>query len=230
MNEVKPWARLRDKATASIVCTARRIDMEDGRSAALGYLAANDMGGYESNNYRSAHRILDYLTFKYVNCVPKEHPLWREQRRLEDLALNRRAEAREHRPLLMERNKGKCELCGKAVSGRDSTVDHIDPDGGNEPGNLALLCRSCNSRKSNGSLDRLQKIEEAHRRREEEERFLNCPCHHYGCLPDCTGCEMCEHDENTIPPRLICDIGRDCLTPSQCWNTHACQMMDSSCW
>ncbi len=44
--------------------------------------------------------------------------------------------------------------CGKDVTGRDATVDHIDPNGSNESSNLALLCRSCNSTKRDGDLDR----------------------------------------------------------------------------
>ena len=143
MAETKPWGRLRDKTRATIVSTARCIDMDDSRERAIDYLVANGMGGWEGNGHRSAHRILDYQTFKYIDCIPKEHPLWREQRQLEDQAINRRAVARQSRPQLMERSNGRCEWCGKVVTGCDATVDHIDPDGGNEPENLALLCRSC---------------------------------------------------------------------------------------
>lgn len=223
MAETKPWGRLRDKTNAAIVSTARCIDMHDGREKAIDYLIATGLGGWEGNGHRSANRILDYQTFKYIDCIPKEHPLWREQRQLEDLAINRRAEARKIRPYLMERSGSRCEWCGNSVSGRDATVDHIDPEGGNEPENLALLCRSCNSRKSRGSLERLQGIEESHARRAEWDRQMNCPCHHYGCFPDCTGCQMCGHDENTSPPRLVCDVGQDCATPAECWSIHSCR-------
>ena len=53
-------------------------------------------------------------------------------------------------------------------------------------------------------------------------RFYDCPCHHYGCYPDCTGCGMCGHDEITEPSDLICDIGEPCESPSRCWKGHAC--------
>ena len=55
------------------------------------------------------------------------------------------------------------------------------------------------------------------------DRFTDCPCHHYGCYPDCTGCDMCGHNEKTEPPDLICDIGEPCDEPSRCWNDHACR-------
>ena len=219
----KPYGRLRDKSRAETVVTARRIDVNDGRKEAIDYLVAEGMGGWEGNNHWSAHRILDYETFKYIDCIPKEHPLWREQRQLEDQAINRRAEARKHRPVLMGRSGGKCEWCGKAVAGRNATVDHIDPNAGNEPDNLALLCRPCNARKSRGSLDRLERIDEASRNRDEFFSLMSCPCHHYGCFPDCTGCHMCGHDETTLPPHLICELGIGCATPSQCRSAQSCQ-------
>ena len=235
-------SRLRDKEKASIVVEARRMDMEVGRNSALQYLISKDMGGWEGNGYRSGHRVLDYETFLYIDCVPKEHPLWREMRTKEDADISRRKEARKHKPALLERSNGKCEWCGKEIQGRNATVDHIDPEGGNEPGNLALLCRSCNSRKSRGSLDRLASIEVAHHRRAERldeqakrmgfsshaahELFLDCPCHHYGCPPNCIGCEMCEHDGNSEPETLVCPYGETgleaCTTPSDCWEARRC--------
>lgn len=230
-------SRLRDKEKAAIVVEARRLDMQDSRDSALQYLISKDMGGWEGNGYRSGHHILDYETFRYVDCIPKEHPLWREMRTKEDADIKRRSEARKHKPALLERSNGKCEWCGKTVEGRNATVDHIDPDGGNEPANLALLCRSCNSRKSRGSLDRLAGIDAAHHRRVEnleeqarrfgfssyaaEQEFDDCPCHHYGCPPDCTGCEMCGHNRYSEPETLVCPNGEfgiaACVTPSQCW-------------
>ena len=113
----KPWGRLRDKTKAAIVVDARRIDTTEGRDAALEHLRAHDMGGWEGNNYRSAHRILDYATFKYIDCIPKEAPLWREQRNLEDAAINRRKQARQFKAQLLERSGGKCEWCQRPISG-----------------------------------------------------------------------------------------------------------------
>ncbi len=234
----KPWGRLRDKARASVVVEARRIDMTEGRNVALEYLKAHGMGGHESNDHRSARRILDYETFQYIDCIPKEAPLWRDQRRLEDAAIARRKLARQSKPQLLERSGGKCEWCGRSVSGSNATIDHIDPDAGNEIENLAILCRSCNARKSSGALERLARIDAAHEERanrwgfkdwEALRRAEDCPCHHYGCEPDCSGCEVCGHDSETMPPRMSCagriddQLGFDCLTPSACWRAHVCQ-------
>lgn len=41
-----------------------------------------------------------------------------------------------------------CHWCGRYVEGRNSTIDHIVPrskGGGDEPGNLALCCNTCNT-------------------------------------------------------------------------------------
>ena len=210
--------RLRDKETAAIVIEARRLDNGGCRDAALRHLVEHDMGGWEGNGHASALRILDYQTFRYVDCVPREHPLWREWRAEEDVAIASRREARKHLPTLMERVGGNCEWCGKSVSGRDATVDHIDGDKANNAlDNLALLCRSCNARKSNGSLDRLARVEEANERRrarnEEEARafgyssyaamLAECDCHGHGCPPYCQGCEFCGHLGHP-PTRDIC--------------------------
>ena len=162
VDRVKPWSRLRDKAVAPLVVEGRRVDSLEGRDAGLLYLASIGMGGHESNNYRSAHRILDYETFKYIDCIPKESPLWKEQRRLEDADIKRRAEARKNLPELLERSGGKCEWCFSPVVGRDATIDHIDPNAGNEIANLAVLCRRCNSSKNDGDFDRLTRIWKKH--------------------------------------------------------------------
>ena len=183
-------SRLNDKAKAAIVAESRRLDMDDGRDSALEYLISEGMGGWEGNGHRSAHRILDYETFRYINCIPEQHPLWREMRTKEDADNKRRSEARKHKPVLLARNNGRCEWCGKEVEGRNATIDHIDPEGGNEPENLALLCRRCNSRKSAGTLDRLERIDEANTRNAALNRSMECPCHHYGCPPDCPGCDF----------------------------------------
>ena len=159
----KAWGRLKDRAAASVIVNARRIDITNGRDAALDYLKAHSMGGHESGEHQSARRILDYATFRYIDGIPKELPLWREQRRLEDAAIARRKLARQFRSQLLEQSRGKCEWCGRPVSGSNATVDHVDPDAGNEIENLAILCRSCNARKKSGGLDRLAGIDAAHK-------------------------------------------------------------------
>ena len=227
-------ARLRDKARAALITTARQIDMDDGRDAAVDYLISVDMGGYEGNGRRSAHRILDYATFRYINCVPRSHPLWREWRDAEDAAIKRNQEARRYKDVLLERSRGTCEWCKSPLTPRAAQVDHIDPNGGSELSNLAILCRSCNSRKSNHSLDTLERIETAQAKRAEEmhdwEEQSNCPCEYDGCPPDCSHCSLCrEHGLGSIicpfPSEILAEHGWDygkCANPTACGEARMC--------
>lgn len=46
----------------------------------------------------------------------------------------------------------KCEYCGKALTEKTATMDHVIPltkGGEHDPGNIVPACRSCNSRKGN---------------------------------------------------------------------------------
>ena len=95
----------------------------------------------------SARKALMYETFRYTALIPEGHPL-KAEFRAHDAARQRRLYAtKKHRGYIIERDGGRCRHCHKEVSGRNATLDHIDPDGPNEPENLQLLCRSCNSRK-----------------------------------------------------------------------------------
>ena len=53
-----------------------------------------------------------------------------------------------------------------------------------------------------------------------------CPCHHYGCPPDCPGCSFCEHDRDSAPPTIICGYFdtpfAPCVTPSDCRDARGC--------
>lgn len=52
--------------------------------------------------------------------------------------------------IVAERDKGKCYLCGRKVDRRDWSFDHVIPlakGGTNDPANLALTHRKCNSSK-----------------------------------------------------------------------------------
>lgn len=59
------------------------------------------------------------------------------------------------RASLLRRSKGRCEICGDALSlthndPKQATVDHIVPrarGGGADLGNLQVACGYCNSRK-----------------------------------------------------------------------------------
>ncbi len=61
----------------------------------------------------------------------------------------------ELRLAVRERDRDLCRYCGVRVRWNDrkgsagGTYDHVDPDGPNEPGNLVVCCRGCNSSKRN---------------------------------------------------------------------------------
>ena len=56
------------------------------------------------------------------------------------------------RYMLYRRDEGKCGYCGKRISQKEATVDHIIPKsrgGLNIWENVVLACRSCNCKKDN---------------------------------------------------------------------------------
>lgn len=97
----------------------------------------------------SAHRVLQYKTFRYTPMVPEGHPVKTELRAATAAKQKRYYHTKKHKAFVIQRDGGHCKYCGKEVAGRDATMDHIDPDGPSEPDNLQLLCKSCNSRKNN---------------------------------------------------------------------------------
>ena len=59
---------------------------------------------------------------------------------------------RSHKHTLYGKQEGKCNGCEYSLPFRNMTIDHIIPrskDGGDEIGNLQLLCHTCNSIKGN---------------------------------------------------------------------------------
>lgn len=58
----------------------------------------------------------------------------------------------EERSHALKRSKGKCACCGKVLTTKTMTMDHIIPisrGGKNEPENLVALCEECNKKKGN---------------------------------------------------------------------------------
>ena len=96
----------------------------------------------------SAYRVLEYETFRYTPMIPEGHPLKAELRAADAAKERRLHHTKKHRSFIIERDGGRCKHCKKEVSGRNATLDHVDPNGPSEPDNLQLLCRSCNSRKN----------------------------------------------------------------------------------
>ena len=116
----------------------------------------------------SALRVLEYKTFRYTPTIPEGHPLKAEFRAADAAKERRLYHTKNYRRLIIERDGGRCKHCKKEVSGRNATLDHIDPNGPSEPDNLQLLCRSCNSRKNRLS-DRAGK-DKFNRKKEWEDR------------------------------------------------------------
>lgn len=59
------------------------------------------------------------------------------------------------RRAIYERDGGKCGYCGKTISFKRHTIDHIQPrtrGGNNNNQNLITSCMACNQRKGNKTL------------------------------------------------------------------------------
>ena len=114
----------------------------------------------------SARKALLYKTFRYTTMIPEGHPL-KAELRAEDAAKQKRLYyTKKHRSYIIERDGGQCRHCHEKVSGRNATLDHIDPDGPSEPENLQLLCRSCNSRKNRHTNQKTKEILAGQQKRE----------------------------------------------------------------
>lgn len=201
---------------ADVILKARTILQEtNDRSAAAAVLA-----GLMSS--QSISSCLDYHTFRYVAMIPEGHHL-KAELRAKDAAKQRRSyHTRKHRATVIERDGGRCQHCGKEVSGRDATLDHIDPNGPSEPENLRLYCRSCNASKSRLSDRQVTLRDERMAAWQQEvardEESYNCPCTLDGCDPDCPGCWVCKEENQdemgNHPHRIICRIVTGILAES----------------
>lgn len=59
---------------------------------------------------------------------------------------------------VLERDGWVCAYCGKSLEGDDATADHVVPKpagGRDELSNLVAACRTCNGRKQDRVLERL---------------------------------------------------------------------------
>lgn len=56
------------------------------------------------------------------------------------------------RYMLYKRDNGRCSYCGKEITQKESTIDHVIPrskGGENSWENICLACKSCNCKKDN---------------------------------------------------------------------------------
>ena len=133
----------------------------------------------------SAQKVLEDITFQYVALYPEGHP------GLEAI----RAEQR--------------------VKGRDATVDHKDPEGPATLENLHLLCRGCNTLKSNRTWSEFQEASKEWEARVKERQDNR---------PDF----VCKQTGLSVRGRSWKEAG--CLTPQMCLREEECDNGQYNKW
>ena len=63
--------------------------------------------------------------------------------------------AKNWKMIIWQKSNGLCAHCGRAVSFKNQTIDHVVPQafgGGNDSRNLMPLCQSCNKSRASGEI------------------------------------------------------------------------------
>ena len=200
MAKIPTWI---DPELANVVLKARQIQLAtDDDSQAIEYLLDN-WGMTEA----SAQKCIEGKTFRHRALLPDGHPVLEEIRAEARLKSKRNAPLRKLRPIILERDGGRCQSCGKRVSGRDAALDHKDPEGETVEDNLILLCQSCNTIKSNRTWDEFQKA---------NQEFWNRVKAKQDARPDF----VCHQTGLSVKGRSLKEAG--CLTPDLCLPAAAC--------
>lgn len=196
MPKVPNWI---EPQLAETVLKARQIQLEtDDDSQAVAYLLDNWRMSEES-----AWKCIEGKTFRHRALLPEGHPVLEEIRVEARLKSRRNAGLRKLRPVIMERDNGRCQNCGK----RDAALDHKDPEGETVEDNLILLCQRCNTIKSNRTWDEFQ---------EEKKEFLARVKAQQDARPDF----ICHQTGLSVRGRSWKEAG--CLTPDLCQLTETC--------
>lgn len=152
-NNAARYARYRDK-----FLERRRREYEKNRERSL----------ETSRQWKKSHKdmLRDYERQRYLRDGAQmlaRNKLWRQknlERRAENEA-RRRARLRGNGvervnyPAICERDRWLCHICGKRVSKRELSFDHLIPivhDGPHTENNLRVAHRRCNSRRGAGTL------------------------------------------------------------------------------
>ena len=107
------------------IIEARSVQMETEDTA----FAIEWLLEHVAMSIESATRALGDETFRYPALYPEGHP-GLEAMRAEQRVKGRRAyRLAKLRPVIIDRDDGRCQACGKRVEGRDATLDHKDPEG-----------------------------------------------------------------------------------------------------
>lgn len=135
------------------------------------------------------------------------HPVLEEIRAEARQKSKRNAPLRKLRPIILERDGGRCQSCNKRVLGRDAALDHKDPEGETVEDNLILLCQACNTVKGNRTWDEFQKA---------NQEFWDRVKARQDARPDF----ICQQTGLSVKGRSWKEAG--CLTPDLCSPAAAC--------
>ena len=148
----------------------------------------------------SVFRIWAGETFKRPQAFPEWHPMRLNLKAKSGSAQRERYLGQKHRKAVGDAQGWKCKFCQRDISAKGSSaLDHIIPiarGGTSEADNLQLLCRRCNTRKSDHAPD------------EHLDRYMERKV---------AGDRLVDLCNEVLPPIVDCFIWRDSTTAACPW-------------